>query len=55
MHRHDSERRFQTFVDWPVCPALWPIVMVAWLFTVPLVLSYVAVRFVIEALFVIRL
>jgi len=28
--------------------------MVAWLFTVPVLLSYVAVRFVKEALFVIR-
>lgn len=45
-----TQRRGTT--DWL---PLGPIVMVAWLFAIPLVLSYGAVLFVIEALFVIRL
>jgi len=35
--------------------ALWPVVTVAWLVTVPFVLLYVAVGFTLEVLFGIRL
>ena len=53
-HHHDSKPR-GTFGEWMVSPTLWPIVMVAWLVVVPLVLIYVAVRFMVAALFGIRL
>ena len=52
---HDSEPRPQTFIDWLVWLALWPIVTVAWLIAVPFVLLYVAFGFTVEVLFGIRL
>ncbi len=54
-HRRYSEPRPQTLVDWLVWLALWPIVTVAWLVVVPFVLTYVAIGFIMEVLFGIRL
>jgi hypothetical protein len=54
-HGLDSEPRPQTFIDWLVWLARWPIVTVAWLVAVPFVLLYVAVGFTLEVLFGIRL
>ena len=51
----DSEPRPETIIDWLVWLALWPVVTVAWLVTVPFVLLYVAVGFTPEVLFRIRL
>ncbi len=53
--RHDSEPRPETFLDWLVWLTLWPIVTVAWLVSVPFVLGYVAVGFITEVIFGIRL
>ena len=51
----DSEPRPETIIDWLVWLALWPVVTVAWLVTVPFVLLYVAVGFTLEVLLGIRL
>ena len=51
----ESEPRPETIIDWLVWLALWPVVTVAWLVTVPFVLLYVAVGFTLEVLFGIRL
>ena len=53
--RNDNGPRPQTSTDWLVWPALWPIVTVAWLVSVPFVLGYVAVGSLIEVIFGIRL
>jgi len=51
----ESEPRPQAIIDWLVWLTLWPIVTVAWLVAVPFVLLYVAVGFMMDALFGIRL
>ena len=53
--RRHGEPRPETFLDWLVWLALWPIVTVAWLVSVPFVLSYVAVGFLTEVIFGVRL
>lgn len=52
--RHDCEPRPETLVDWLVWLALWPIVTIAWLVSVPFVLAYVAVGSLTEVIFRIR-
>ena len=53
--RHDSEPRPETFLDWLVWLTRWPIVTVAWLVSVPFVLAYVAVGFLTDVIFGVRL
>jgi hypothetical protein len=53
--RHDNEPRPKTVLDWLVWLALWPTVTVAWLVSVPFVRGYVAVAFLTEVIFGIRL
>ena len=52
---HDSEPRPQTAIDWLVWLALCQLVALAWLVVLPFVLLYVAVGFIVEVLFRIRL
>ncbi len=51
---HNGEPRPETLLDWLVWLALWPIVTVAWLVSVPFVLGYVAVGYITEVIFGIR-
>jgi len=53
-HRHYSAPRPQSFVDWMVWLALWPIVMALWLVAVPFFFVHLAVGFITEALPLIR-
>lgn len=53
--RQDSEWRPQTFGEWLVWLALWPIVMAGWLVAVPFALIYIVVGSIMGALFGIRL
>ena len=50
-NRRDSEPRPKSVLDWLVWLALWPIVTVAWLVSVPFVRGYVAVGFITEVIF----